>query len=354
MKSKIENRKPVVSKVEPSKINVVFMGTPGIAAIILESLFTAFREDKQLLDQGFEIKAVFTRPDKPRGRNKKLAKSEVKLLSEIKNLPVRQPKNKDELAKEAAKLKPDLIVVAAYGMILPKEVLDVPKYGAINVHPSLLPLYRGPAPISAPILNGDKKTGVTIIKMDARMDEGDILAQEEVELSGHETTPELTERLAELAGKILADAIPRYVNGEINSQKQDRTKATYTKMIKKEDGKIDFASETAEEIERKSRAFLPWPGVYMYWNDKKLDFYEIGVISQRSDSAKRTDLKDTPRSVLGRNQKPGLVQKSDNGFAIGTKKGAITSKYVKLEGKNKIPASDFLHGYPDFIESKLN
>lgn len=325
------------SKIDNRQSKIIFMGTPEIAAIVLE----------KLLDSGFNIKAVFTRPDKPKGRNKKLAKSPVKLLAEIQKLPIKQPKNKEELTKEITKLKPDLIVVAAYGMILPKEVLEVPKYGAINIHPSLLPLYRGPAPISTPILNGDKKTGVTIIKMDEKMDEGDILAQEEIELSGKETMPELTERLAELGGKMLVDVTPRWVNGEIRPQKQDHSKATYTKIIKKEDGRINFTKETAEEIGRKSRAFLPWPGVYAYWNGKKTDFYEIEIIPQRSDlgASLRSDLKRL---------KPGEVIKTSDGFAIGTKKGAISPRYVKLEGKNKVPAPDFLRGHADFIGSKLD
>lgn len=310
------------------------MGTPEISVIILEQLLCPPARSEAKEGSGFHIKAVFTRPDKPKGRSKKPAKSEVKLLAEIRNLPIKQPKNKDELAKEVAKLKPDLIVVAAYGMILPKEVLDAPKYGALNVHPSLLPLYRGPAPISAPILAGDKKTGVTIIKMDARMDEGDILAQEEVGLVGTETTPQLTERLAEFGGKMLVDVIPKWINGEIQLKKQDHTKATYTKMIKKEDGKIDFARETAEEIEHQSRAFLPWPGIHTFWNNKKLDLYEIETSDKKIQA--------------------GKVEKSGNGFAVGTKKGAISPRYVKLEGKNKVPAPDFLRGYPDFICSILN
>lgn len=323
MKSAIENRK--------SKI--AFMGTPEIAAIVLE----------KLLNSGLYIQAVFTRPDKPKGRSKKLVKSSVKLLAEVQNLPIKQPENKGELAKEMEKLKPDLIVVVAYGMILPKEVLDAPKFGAINVHPSLLPLYRGSAPISAPILNGDKKTGITIMEMNEKMDEGDILVQEEIALDGKETTPELTERLAELSGEMLTDVIPAYISGNIKPKAQDHKKATYTKMIKKEDGQIDFRKETAEEIERKSRAFLPWPGVYTHWNGKKLDLYEVEVIRGLN-----------PLGPKGSTLLPGKVIVRNNRILIGAKKDAISPRYIKLEGKNKIPATDFLRGYSDFTKAKLD
>jgi methionyl-tRNA formyltransferase len=309
---------------ELKDLNIVFMGTPEIAAVVL----------RKMLESQIKPMAVITRPDKPKGRGGQISESPVKVLALEKEIPVFQPLNKAELTEVTEELKPDLVIVAAFGMMLPEAVFETPKFKAINVHPSLLPLYRGPAPIEGPILNGDAKTGVTIMLISAGMDEGDILAQEEISLSGAETAPELEKKLADLGAKMLTEIIPKWVSGEIKAKKQDNAKATYTKLIKKEEGKIDWENETAEDIEKKSRAFQPWPGVFGFWNGKKLDFYDI--------------------EISGEKVKPGSVTEKDGKILIGTKTTAISPAQIKIEGKNKITAAEFLRGYPDFPGSKLN
>lgn len=305
------------------ELKIVFMGTPKIAADILE----------QLILNKVPISAVITRPDKPSGRGGKVSESDVKIVAQKHSIPVYQPASKSELEEITAKLKPNLNIVAAFGMILPKSVFDAPRYKTINVHFSLLPLYRGPAPIVGPILAGDKKTGVTIMLIDEKMDEGDILSQEEIELSGNETAPELAEKLTKIGGRLLVKTLPDWVDNKIKPTPQDHLKATCIKMITKEDGKIDFQVDDTVTIERKSRAYDPWPGVYSYWNDKKLDLYDIKVTADQIE--------------------PGKVTEKNGQLLIGTKKGAIFPKYLKLEGKNKITAEEFLRGYSDFTSSKL-
>lgn len=299
------------------------MGTPQIGADILEGI----------LASGIKIDTVITRPDKPKGRGGQISESPVKLLAKEKGLKIFQPAKKAELEEFVLTKKPDLIIVAAFGMILPKSVLDAPKHKAINVHPSLLPLYRGPAPIEAPILDGDEKTGVTIMLMSEGMDEGDILLQKEHKLTGLETAPELEKSLAKLSVELLTQVLPTWLAGEINPQKQDDTKATYTKMIQKENGKINLESETALQIERKSRALQPWPGIYTFWNGKKLDLFDITFSLEKIE--------------------PGKVTVKDGQLLIGTQENSIIVGSLKIEGKNKVTAQEFLRGYPSIINTKL-
>lgn len=319
-------------EIRNSKLKIVFMGTPKIGATILE----------HLISSNIKLVGVITRPDKQSGRGKDVSESEVKKTAKEHKLPVRQPKDKDEFLKIYSDLKPDLGIIAAYGMIIPKSAIESTKYGILNVHPSLLPKYRGPAPISAPLLDGKNETGVTIMLLSEGMDEGDILAQEKITIPEDETAPELEEKLINLSSKMLISVIPKWIVGEITPKPQDHEFATYTKLVKKEDGKINWRTDDAAAIERKSRAFIPWPGVYSYWNDKKVDFYEIKVLL-------RSDLKEAPRSDL----ESGLVQTIDDQILIVTKSGFVSPKYLKLEGKNKVTAEEFLRGYPQFENSIL-
>jgi methionyl-tRNA formyltransferase len=303
--------------------NLVFMGTPNIAADVLS----------RLLDLNIDISAVITRPDKPRGRGKQAAESPVKLLAKEKNIPTYQPRTKNELTDTLRKLKPDLGIIAAYGMIIPKDALDIPAHGIINFHPSLLPLLRGPAPISMAIMCGHKETGVTIMTVTEGMDEGDILAQEKYPLTGKETTPELENKLAAMGAKMLVSLIPEYIAGSITSFPQDHKKATYTHMVKKHDAEIIWTEYWAKGIEQASRAFVPWPGLFTYWNGKKLDLYDIEIVE----------------STL----RPGEVGTLKGRVIIGTAKGSVSPGHLKLEGKNLVDATDFIRGYPDFIGSVL-
>lgn len=308
---------------EITNLKIVFMGTPEIAADVLERLFTS----------GIKISAVITRPDKLSGRGNNLTKTPVKILAEQRKVSVYEPKTKDELTELITRLKPDLGIIAAYGMIIPKEALDIPKKGIINFHPSLLPLYRGPAPVSMVIKNGEAKTGVTIIAVTEEMDAGDILSQNEYLLTGKETTSELEKGLAKMGSEMISELLPKYMKGEIIPITQDHTKATYTHLVKKEDARIIWDKDEARGIEQASRAFTPWPGIYSSWDNKKIDFYDIKIIEG--------------------DFKPGLVIEREGKILIGTKCGAISPGYVKLEGKNKVAISDFVHGYPTFIGTSL-
>jgi len=258
-------------------MKIIFMGTPEFGAIILEGLCQS--EYKPIL--------VITAPDKPAGRKQIITFLPVKIVAQKYNIPVSQPislKNSscvDFLIEKG----PDLIVVAAYGQILPKEILEIPQYGCLNVHPSLLPKYRGSSPIQYTILNGDKETGVTIILMDEKMDHGPILAARELEFSIFNYPSEarvgdegeafsdlqfsnLHDKLADLGAKLLIETIPKWLAREIKPKPQDDSKATYTKILKKEDGKIDW-KKSAEEIERQIRAFELWPGSFTIWEKIK-------------------------------------------------------------------------------------
>jgi methionyl-tRNA formyltransferase len=311
-------------KNEISKLRICFMGTPEIGATILNNLVEA----------GLRIEAVITQPDRPTGRGHQLKESPVKLVAKSYGIKVFEPKDKIELTEIINDLKPDLGIVAAFGMIIPDEAIIIPRFGMINFHPSLLPLYRGPSPITAPILNGDKETGVTIIQINEKMDAGDILNQEKIVLNGQETNPNLSIKLANLGTEMITKIIPKIESHDIKPKKQDNEAATYTKFIKKEDGKIKWETTTASEIERMSRAFQPWPGVYSYWNNKKIDFYDIKVGPNK-------------------NLKPGEITNIDNKIIIGAKKGTIVPQFLKIEGKNKVTPQNFICGHQDFIDSRL-
>ncbi|OGZ34505.1 MAG: methionyl-tRNA formyltransferase, partial [Candidatus Portnoybacteria bacterium RBG_13_41_18] len=245
------------------KINVVFFGTPEFAVPIL----------KELINSDFKPSAVITSGDKPVGRNQEITHPPVKILAQKYEIPVFQPTTKEELVKKVTELKPDLIIVTAFGTILPKAIIDLPKYGSINVHPSLLPKHRGPSPIQFSILNGDQTTGVSIMLMNEKIDEGPILTQEKINIEKDDTSQILQNKLSVLGGRLLIKTLsywiilkemPRSAQYLIYPQPQDNSKATYTKILTKSDGKI-FWNKTAQELERQIRAFYPWPGSFTYF-----------------------------------------------------------------------------------------
>ncbi|QQG46398.1 MAG: methionyl-tRNA formyltransferase [Candidatus Niyogibacteria bacterium] len=312
-------------------MDFIFFGTSEFAIPILDAL----------KNKGRLPKLVVATPDRPAGRELKLKSSPVKMWAEKNGIPVIQPenlKNPDTLQK-LTDTKCRLVLVAAYGKIIPKEVLDLPEKGSLNVHPSLLPRYRGADPIRSAILAGDKKTGVTVMLMDEKMDHGPILTQKELEhLIFNAQYSILKSELAELGGKLLAETLPKWLAGEIKPKEQDHSKATYTKKITKEDGHINW-SESAEIIERKIRALNPWPGTYSFWNDKRIKILEA----------------ETPKmSCLGGSIKYGEVFKKDSGVAVTCKNGAILVKKLQLEGKKSQDAKNFLNGHPDIIGAILN
>lgn len=297
---------------------IIFISTPKFGEIILEGL----------VKNGYKPIFVITAPDKPVGRKQILTPPLVKVVAQQHNILIIQPlKIKDSITK-IKNLKPDLIISAAYGQIIPKEILEIPKFGCLNIHPSLLPKYRGPSPIQTAILNGDKKTGVTIILMDEKMDHGKIVSSIEHQISSDINYKGLEKKLAELSIKLLIETLPKWINGEIKPKYQDESKATYTKIIKKEDGKINW-SKPAQEIERQIRAFYPWPGSFTFWK-KKGNKKMIKILE--------AETAETPPK---------------NKVAIPCGKGYLIIRKLQMEGKNPMSSEEFLMGYPEFANSTL-
>ena len=235
-----------------NKIRLLFLGTPEFAGPSFKALQTS---------STFEIIGVITQPDKAIGRHSELKPSPIKKLALAYNTPIYQPeKVKTEIAK-IKELNPDIIVVVAYGQIIPQAILDIPTYGCVNVHGSLLPKYRGAACLSAPILNGNRHSGITIMKMDAGLDTGPILKKAKIKLANNETLSSLHDKLAELGSKILVPTLEKYIAGKIKARTQNNQRATYIKMLKKEDGKLDF-NKPAKILERQIRALNPWPSTF--------------------------------------------------------------------------------------------
>lgn len=321
-----------------NNLRIIFIGTPEFSAIVLE----------RMIKTGYLPIMVITSPDKPIGRHayqkaskQILTPSPVKALAEENKIPVLQSENIKNLKLEIANLQPELIVLVAFGQIISKEILEIPKYGCLNLHPSLLPKYRGASPIQAAILNGDAETGATIMLMDDQLDHGSIIANDKLLLTKNETIETLTKKLAELGAELLVKTIPKWVNKEINAQPQDDSMATFTKTIEKEDGRINWR-KSAEEIERMIEAYNPWPGVYARLKIKNDKFKFLRIIKV---SVLRTEDKKEPGMVF-------LTEKK--GLAIACDNNAIVLEKVQLEGKNIMDTKSFLNGYPWIVGSVLN
>ena len=307
------------------------MGTPEFGAIIL----------KGLIENNYKPSLVITVPDRPVGRKQIITPPPVKVVAKENNIPYLQPENLKLITNDIKKENPDLIIVAAYGKIIPKEIIDIPKYKTINVHPSLLPKYRGSAPIQAAILNGDKVTGTTIMLIGEKLDAGPIIAQEEVKLNGNETAQDLHDKLAEISINLLIKIMPKWIKKEIKEKQQDENRASYYKEMKKEDGKIDW-SKSAEEIERKIRAFTPWPGSYTFWEKDKKEI-RINILKSR------LFISPTPKTYsIG---KVLVVPQNEIGIQCG--KDFLVIEELQIEGKNKTKAEDFIKGHMDFIGTIL-
>jgi len=300
------------------KIRIIFMGTPDFAVPGFESLIN---------EPNFEIIGVFTQPDKPIGRQQILNLPPVKKVALENNIPVFQPEKIKEEIETIKNLQPDLIIVIAYGKIIPQSILDIPTYGCVNVHASLLPKYRGAACLNAPILNGDTETGVTIMKMEAGLDTGPILRQTKLKLSGQENLEMVHDKLAELGADSLVETLKDFMAGKIIPQIQDETQASYIKTLKKEDGKIDW-SKSATEIERLVRAYNPWPGTYT-----KSDGKIIKIIAVENNILKLND------------HKSGEVFLNEENLAIQCGQDAIVILKLQLEGKKIMTSAEFLRGH---------
>ncbi|MDO9120807.1 MAG: methionyl-tRNA formyltransferase [Anaerolineaceae bacterium] len=297
---------------------VVFMGSPDLAAKILESLVTKYR-----------VVGVVTQPDRPAGRGKILTSPPVKVLADQLGIATIQPERlKDEAFAQLQAWNPDVIVVAAFGQILRQRVLDLPKFGCINVHASYLPRWRGAAPIQAAILHGDEFTGVSIMKMDAGIDTGPVLIQEKVYLAEDETLSSLTDKLSILGGSLLIDALEDYIAGRLSPTPQPESGDTYAGMLSKEDGLLDF-SKSAIAIDRKVRALNDWPGTFCDINGQVLKVRKVKIQNSETQPAGM-------RSVL------------DKVPAISTPDGWVLLLEVQPAGKKWMPGTDFLRGFQNW------
>ena len=299
-------------------MRTVFMGTPELAVPTLEAL----------LQKGHEVASVITQPDRPAGRGRKLRSSPVKSKALALGLPVEQPARikAPEALERLQQRDPEAIVVVGYGQILPQSILDLPRLGCVNVHASLLPKYRGAAPINWAIANGDTVTGVTTMCIERRLDAGDILLKRQVEIGPMETAPELAERLARMGADLLVETLAGLERGTLVGEKQDETEATYAPMLKREDGWIDW-NLTAGEIFSRIRGFAPWPGSYTSFRGKRLHVRKA-------------------HQKLGASAAPGAISMADGSFEVGCGGGtALVLEELQLEGKKQMPAAEFARGY---------
>jgi methionyl-tRNA formyltransferase len=317
-----------------NRIKIIFFGTPAFSIPILDALFSS----------GFEIACVVTSPDSPVGRKKILTSSPVKKWAEVKDLKVLSPVKLKEISADLKELKPDLGVIAFYGKIIPGELLAIPRKGFINIHPSLLPRWRGPSPLQSAIMAGDEKTGVTIHITRDKVDAGEILAQNEVNMKPGENYPELIQKLSKFSAELILSVIPAYLENKIVPREQNETEATYSKIIKTEDGHINWA-KSVEEILRQIRALNPEPGTFTFlpsgeasWNGKRLLIL----------SAKAKHVEHSVFNMFGE------VVADNDGFKITASDGFVEPLKIKLEGKKEITPKEFLRGYPSIIGATLS
>lgn len=301
-------------------MKVVFMGTPDFAVGALEEIIKA----------GHEVTAVVTQPDKPKGRGKEMQISAVKACALSHGLPVFQPVKikTPEAVEQLRSYEADIFVVAAFGQILSKEILDMPKYGCVNIHASLLPKYRGAAPIQWAVIDGEEETGVTIQQMNEGVDTGDILMQEVVKLDAKETGASLFDKLAVCGAGLIVKTLTEIEKGSLTPVKQDDSKSTHAKMLSKDMGKLDFSQE-AIVLERKIRGLNSWPSAYTYFKGKTLKIWDADVENTEADG-----------------ECGSVCEVTKDSFSIVTGKGCLCIKEVQLEGKKRMDVSAFLLGYP--------
>lgn len=308
---------------------LVFMGTPEFAVPSLEALLRA----------GYDVVAVLTREDQPAGRGRRLEEPPVKRAALAYGLTVQQPSTLQNAGSQAAlaAFAPELIVVAAYGLILPQAVLDLPRFGCVNVHGSLLPRHRGAAPIAAAILEGDAEAGITIMLMDAGVDTGPVLGAAAIPIAAGDTTGSLTARLADLGASLLVATLPGWLRGEIAPQPQPAAGASFAPRIAKEDGRIDWA-EPAWLIERRVRAYQPWPTAYTDWDGQRLKLLRASVGRQAG-----AETRGVGTVIAGARGRVGVI----------TGDGVLWLEEVQLAGKRALPVSAFAAGARGFLGAQL-
>lgn len=301
------------------EVKIVFMGTPEFSVPILEALKT-----------NYNVRAVVTQPDKPFGRKGELKKSPIKEFANENLIVVLQPESIKEDWQEVVSLHPNLIITCAYGQILPRELLVYPKYGCINVHASLLPKLRGGAPIHHAIIDGYQKTGVTIMYMSPKMDEGDIISQREIEITNDDTASTLHDKLSILGRDLLLDTLPSIIDKTASRIPQNNSEATYGMNIKKEEEKINF-SKTTKQIFNQIRGLNSFPGAYTIFEGKRMKVYN-SRISNYAD----------PFKIDGQ-----IINIYDDGIGVKASNGEIVLTEIQLEGKKRISARDYLNGLQD-------
>lgn len=300
-------------------MRIVFFGTPELAVPSLAALHTAH-----------DVVAVVCQPDRPQGRSKTPVPPPTKVWAEAHDIPVHQPTKLNDGAFEAwlRAQRPELCALVAYGRILKQPILDVPPHGFLNVHPSRLPRYRGPSPIQTAIMEGEQETAVTIMRLDAGMDTGDILLQQDLAIAPDDTTATLTEKAGALGARMLLQAVGLIERGEARFTPQDDSAATYTKMFTKEDGRIDW-SASAQRIVNRIRAAIPWPVAFTLWRGQPLRIHQADAIDERPNASPST-----------------VIRAKGDDLVVATGDGALRILQVQAPGKRVMTAAEFLRGYP--------
>ncbi|QWV94071.1 methionyl-tRNA formyltransferase [Geomonas oryzisoli] len=298
-------------------LRIIFMGTPEFACPTLRTL----------IERGENVVAVVTQPDRPKGRGQQTLPPPVKVVAESHGIPVLQPVKVrlPESIDQIRALEPDLIVVIAFGQILPKALLDIPTHGCINVHASLLPRYRGAAPLNWCIINGETETGVTTMMMDVGLDTGDMLLKSATPIDPDEDTQSLHDRMSQLGAELLAQTLDRLVAGELVPEKQDDALTCYAPIMKKEDGLIDW-TRSAQDIKNQVRGMTPWPGAFSFLDDKLLKVYKV-------------------QTAAGTGNPGEVVAAGRDGIEVACGEGSLVIRELQLEGKKRMAAGDFLAGY---------
>ncbi len=314
------------------KAKIIFIGTSDFAVTVLQKLFK----------KSYEPSLVITTPDKPVGRKNIITAPPIKNLAKRHGIPVEQPFRIIEIKDKIKKLNPDLMIVTAYGYNIPKEVFEIPNHGTINIHPSLLPKFRGPSPIQTTIIEGELNCGITIIKIDEEIDHGPIIAKKAIEMPPRIYYKDLEAKLAELGSDLLVETIPKWIKEEIKAEPQDDLAASFTKILKKEDGRIDWANLTASEVERRIRALQPWPSTYSYWEKEKgKERIMVKIIEGEPTSIEETR---TPGMVFSGKRDKILVR---------CKSGSLVIKKLQLEGRDPLTDKEFVLGHEGFMGSIL-
>ncbi len=309
----------------PASLNLVFCGTPAFAVPTLE----------KLVEAGFSVPLVVTQPDRPRGRGMELALSPVKQRGVQLGLQISQPdkiRSNEDFRGQLARVAPDAIIVVGYGRIIPQWMIDLPPLGNLNLHASLLPKYRGAAPIQWAIARGESVSGVTTMRIDAGLDTGDILLQEEIAIAPEDTAVTLAPRMAAIGAALMVETLRGLQAGTVRPRPQDHARATLAPILKKEDGQIDFQL-TAREILNRLRGFQPWPGAYTTFRGKNLHLWAAQTVERTATAAE-------------------IMVESGHLF-VGCAAGALELLEVQLEGKKRMPAADFIHGHQPRNGEKL-